>query len=76
MAAAAEGDRDDAIASLARAAQAFDDLGVAFEAARTREELAKLVTPDERRVLLQSSLEDYEQVGATPSAARVRAHLA
>ena len=75
MAAAADGNRDDALVALARAVEAFDHLGVTFEAARTREEAAKLATPADARTLLLSALEGYSYVGATPSAERVRALL-
>ena len=72
MAAAADGKRDEAVAALTRAVEAFDHLGVVFEAARTREEAAKLASPTDARLLLQSALDGYTHVGATPSADRMR----
>jgi hypothetical protein len=75
MADAADGNRDAALAALTRAAQTFDHYGVAFEAARTREEAAKFATQTDARALLLSALEGYARVGATPSAERVRVHL-
>ena len=75
MADAADGNRDDAVAALTRAVKTFDHFGVAFEAALTREEAAKLATPPDARVLLLSALEGFVRVGATPSVERVRAHL-
>jgi hypothetical protein len=53
--AAAEGNRGDADKALSRAVRTFDDLGVVFEAARTREELARLRRPSDARALLASS---------------------
>ena len=76
IAAADDGSRNAAVAAFTRAVEAFDHFGVAFEAARTREEAAKLATPADARALLQSALEGYDFVGATPSADRVRATLA
>jgi hypothetical protein len=75
LADAADGNRDDALAALTRAVQAFDHFGVAFEAARTREEAANLASPTDARALLLSALEGYARVGATPSAERVRVLL-
>jgi DNA-binding SARP family transcriptional activator/tetratricopeptide (TPR) repeat protein len=75
LVAAAEGERREAEAALRRAVDAFDALGVRFEAARTREELAALRPRADARPLLQSALDVYEQVGATPSVQRVRSRL-
>jgi hypothetical protein len=75
MAAAADGAREVAVRALTRAVEAFDRFGVVFEAARTREEAAKLATPTDARALLLSALEGYASVGATPSAEQVREHL-
>jgi DNA-binding SARP family transcriptional activator len=75
MAAAAAGRRGDAEQALRRAARAFDDLGVRFEAARTREELAGLCLPSDAQALLSDALETYEELGAAPSAERVRSLL-
>jgi tetratricopeptide (TPR) repeat protein len=75
LAAAAAGQRSEADEALNRAVQVFDELGVRFEAARTREELAGLRPLTEARSLLQAALEVYEQLGATPSAQRVRSRL-
>jgi hypothetical protein len=59
-----------------RASRVFDELGVRFEAARTREELAALRSPSDAHALLSTALEVYEELGATPSAERVRSLLA
>jgi len=57
------------------ALEAFERLGVPFEAARTREVLAGLADAPERQELLRSALETYDSLGATPHAERVRAAL-
>jgi tetratricopeptide (TPR) repeat protein len=75
LAAAAGGSRREADDALSRAVHVFDELGVRFEAARTREELARLRPPTDARSLLQAALDVYEQVGATPSSQRVRSRL-
>jgi hypothetical protein len=76
LAAAADGDLPAAEDALRRALHAFDELGVRFEGARTREGLAVLCPPSEACALLSEALDVYEHLGATPSAERVRSLLA
>jgi len=71
----AAGDREGGVAALRSALEAFDRLPDVFEAARTREALAEAV-PAERDALLRAALATYEELGAAPHAARVRALLA
>ena len=71
----AAGDHDGGVAALRSALEAFDRLPDVFEAARTREALAEAV-PAERDALLRAALATYEELGAAPHAARVRALLA
>jgi hypothetical protein len=66
-----DGVHDQLSAAVAR----FDELGVPYEAARTREMLATVAQGDERGNLLREALNGYESVGATPAAERVRALL-
>jgi class 3 adenylate cyclase len=61
---------------LGGAAAAFGDLGVPFEAARTREALAGLEGPLEGASLLRQALETYEALRAEPYGRRVREALA
>jgi DNA-binding SARP family transcriptional activator len=75
LAAAADGSRRHAADALTRAVEAFDALGVVFEAARTRVDLAKLGSRTAARELLLAALETYEHLGAGPSAERVRVQL-
>ncbi len=67
-----QGDREGAAALLREALAAFDRLGVPFEAARTREELAELESGG-APALRAEALDVYERLGATPHADRVRA---
>jgi len=71
----AAGDQDEGERLLRSALEAFERLGIPFEAARTREVLAGLADAPEREDLLRSALETYESLGATPHAERVRAAL-
>jgi tetratricopeptide (TPR) repeat protein len=76
LVAAAHGHRREAHDALSRAMHVFDHLGVRFEAARTREQLAKLSPPEsDGRALLQTALEVYEDLRATRFADRARAYL-
>jgi tetratricopeptide (TPR) repeat protein len=70
----ARDDRTGAEELLRGAIEAFERIQVPFEAARTRETLAR-VGPDDSSALLGEALEIYERLGAQPSAARVRAAL-
>jgi len=51
----------------------YERLGNPFEAARTREYLAEALPIDERAPVLDAALRQYEHLGATPHAERVRA---
>src|SRR5438067_7852425 len=57
---------------LERALAEFDRIANPFEAARTREYLADALPADERAPVLDAALRQYEQLGATPYAERVR----
>ena len=70
-----EGDTTGARPSLERALAAYERLGNPFEAARTREYLAEALPEDERAALLDAALRQYEHLGATPYAGRVRLRL-
>ncbi len=54
----------------------FDEQGAVFDAARTRELLAEVVSPDEARTLLGAALAVYQRLGAAPHVARVEERLA
>jgi len=69
---AQQGDREAASTLLRRAVSGFDRLRVPFEAARAREELAKLV-PADAVTLRTEALVIYERLGAAPHADRLRA---
>src|SRR2546425_858266 len=68
-----EGDAAGARLSLQRALAEYERLGNPYEAARTREYLAEALPGDERALLLDAALRQYEDLGATPHAERVRA---
>src|SRR5438132_1789594 len=68
-----DGDAAGARASLERALAEYERIGNPFEAARTREYLADAVPAGEHAPVLDTALRQYEQLGATPSAERVRA---
>src|SRR5438309_1817762 len=57
---------------LERALAEYERLGNPFEAARTGEYLADALPADERAPVLDAALQQYEQLGATPHAERVR----
>jgi tetratricopeptide (TPR) repeat protein len=63
----ADGRRDEGIAALRSALEAFERLPHRFEAARTREALADLL-PDERSELLAAAGSEYERLGAVARA--------
>src|SRR5256885_1539949 len=67
-----ENDASGARLLLERAVAEYDRLGNPFEAARTREYLAAALPAGERAPVLEAALRQYEQLGATPSAERVR----
>ena len=67
-----EGDAAGARHLLERALADYERLGNPFEAARTREYLAEALPADERAPVLDAALRQYEQLGATPYAERVR----
>jgi tetratricopeptide (TPR) repeat protein len=61
-----EGDAAGARLSLERALTEYERLGNPFEAARTRENLAQALPPDERAPVLDAAMRQYEHLGATP----------
>lgn len=63
-----------ALQLLERAHASFEQLGMPFETAWTKEELARMV-PVRARNLLAQALATYERLGAAPHASRVRAAL-
>jgi hypothetical protein len=67
-----EGDTAGARLSLERALAEYDRLGNPFEAARTREYLAEALPVNKRAPVLDAALRQYKQLGATPSAERLR----
>ena len=73
LAEGAAGRTEKAAALLVRALEAFDRMKVPFEAARTREGLARMVGPDDGRRLRFEAIRAYERLGARPHAERVRA---
>ena len=73
--AAADGDTPKALRLLGLALEGFERLGVPFEAARAREALAAVSTPDDAAMLLRLSLDTYERLGAGSRALHVRAML-
>jgi hypothetical protein len=58
---------------LERAVSGYEQLANPFEAARTREYLAEALPANDRARVLDAALREYEQLGATPHAERVRA---
>jgi hypothetical protein len=71
LACAARGDVHGAIALLTSAVDGFDRLGLPLPAARTREQLARLV-PQRAAELLRSALDTYTRLGAKTDAARAQ----
>jgi hypothetical protein len=67
-----EGDTAGARLSLERALAEYERLGNPFEAARTREYLAEALPVNKRAPVLDAALRQYKQLGATPSAERLR----
>ena len=67
-----EGDSAGARPLLAQALAGYEQLANPFEAARTGELLAEALPTDERAAVLERAVRQYEQLGATPYAARVR----
>ena len=53
----------------------FEELGIPFEVARTKETLASITDEPERSALLQEALSTYERLGAKPFVDRVSAAL-
>jgi class 3 adenylate cyclase/tetratricopeptide (TPR) repeat protein len=72
---AASDDSAGAAKLLRQALDRFESLPAPFEAARTREELARLASPAEARRLLDDALEVYRQLNAHPHAKRVAATI-
>jgi hypothetical protein len=70
----ATGDAERGGRLLGKALDGFETLRVPFEAARTREELARLDGPELARHL-ERAYETYERLGARPHAERVAAKL-
>ena len=73
--AASRGDTAIARRLWTRALEGFERVGVPYEAARTRERLAGVSSPDDAAMLLRRSLDTYERLGAGPRALHVRAVL-
>ena len=67
-----EGDKTGARPSLQRALAEYERLGNPFESARTREYLAEALPAEQRGPILEAALHQYETLGATPFAARLR----
>ncbi|HYJ72658.1 MAG TPA: hypothetical protein VE265_09310, partial [Actinomycetota bacterium] len=65
----------EAAQALRRALAGFERLGVPFEAARTREQLAAVEPPGAARSLLEAALATYERLGCAPRGRAVRARL-
>jgi class 3 adenylate cyclase/tetratricopeptide (TPR) repeat protein len=61
--------------SLERALAGYERIGNPFEVARTREYLAEALPAAARAPVLDAALRQYEQLGAKPSAERIRARL-
>jgi DNA-binding SARP family transcriptional activator len=72
---AAAGDASTAEALLTRAVAAFDRMSVPLQAARTRENLAR-IRPDRAEDLLRAALQSYASLGAKRDAARAESALA
>jgi DNA-binding SARP family transcriptional activator len=72
---ARSGRPDEAVWALRRALARFERLGVAFEAARTREHLAALEPPTAARPLLDAALLTYQRLDCTPRQHAVQARL-
>jgi len=68
----ASGDRVEAERLLRAALEAYERIGMPFEAARTLEHLAEASEGDDATAFLRGALERYERLGAAPHAARVR----
>ena len=73
--AAVRGDPESAGKLWQRSLEAFEALGVPYEAAGTKERLATVSPPDEARTLLRDALGTYEMLGARPAAERVQQAL-
>jgi hypothetical protein len=73
--AAANGEKEQAAAALRSALDGFERLRVPFEAARTREALAAVSSPEDAQPLLTQALDTYESLGARPLAERARLAL-
>jgi tetratricopeptide (TPR) repeat protein len=76
LAAVADGDREAGLARMRGALERLEELGDRFEAARTRELLADLVSAAEARPLLDEALATYRQLGATPHISRLEERIA
>jgi len=72
---AATGDSTGGARLLEQALERFEALLVPFEAARTKEALARFAGPAEAKPLLEAALETYRRLGARPHAQRVAAEL-
>ncbi|HEX9097178.1 MAG TPA: adenylate/guanylate cyclase domain-containing protein [Candidatus Dormibacteraeota bacterium] len=70
-----EGDAAGARPFFERALAEYERLGNPFEAARTREHLADALPSDQRAPILEASLREYEQLGATPYVEGLRVGL-
>jgi hypothetical protein len=70
-----DGDMVGARLLLERALAEYERLGNPFEAARTREYMANALPAEKRGPVLDAAFRDYEQLGATPHAKRVRARV-
>ena len=72
---ASAGRRREAARALRAAIGGFERLGVPFEAARTREQLATVVPAAAARPLLEAAGSTYERLGATPGHRAVKERL-
>jgi hypothetical protein len=72
---AGAGRRREAARALRAAVDGFERLGVPFEAARTREQLAAVVPAAEARSLLEAAGSTYERLGAAPGHRAIRDRL-
>jgi hypothetical protein len=72
---AAEGDTGAAATLLRRSLEAFERLGVRYEAARTREALAGVAPPESAGELFAQAVREFGELGARPDEERVRGRL-
>ncbi|HUL85513.1 MAG TPA: adenylate/guanylate cyclase domain-containing protein [Actinomycetota bacterium] len=73
--AAVRGDPESAGKLWLRSLEAFEALGVPYEAAGTKERLASVSPPDEAQTFLRDALLTYDRMGARPATERVELAL-